>query len=125
LLRLFATTILPYAFWLTINGRRLLTGNKGNIHLESEGNSCCLRIAGDILDPVHPEIRSLMRQISEQNTNVVLDLTDAEYLSPGYFGLLLLLKKHLDNNGVQLTIVGVTTRMHKLFRWNSLLYLIM
>jgi anti-anti-sigma factor len=119
------TTVLPYAFWLTFNKRRLLTsGNKCNVSLKSETTSCCLSIVGDILDPVSPEIRSLMRKISKQNVDVVLDLTDSEYLSPGFFGLLLLLKKRLEENGTNFKITGVQSKMRKLLKWNGLLDLI-
>jgi N-acetylglucosaminyldiphosphoundecaprenol N-acetyl-beta-D-mannosaminyltransferase len=126
LLRLLVTTAVPYALWLTFNRRRLVDSQNNNeIVVESEGSSYRLQVTGIIMDPVLPEIRSLMRQISEQNTDVVLDLTDAEYLSPGFFGLLLLLKKHLDKNGAHLEVVGVQAHMHKLLKWNGLLYLIM
>jgi anti-anti-sigma regulatory factor len=49
-----------------------------------------------------------------------LDLTDAEYLSPGFLGLLLLLKKHLDNRAVKLKMVGVQPKMKRLLKWNGL-----
>lgn len=121
LLRLLITTVLPYALWLKFNRRRLIASrNNNNVNLECYRSSCRLRIAGFILDPVSAENRSLMRQLSRQNSDVVLDLTDAEYLSPGFFGLLLLLKKHLDKNGARFKVAGVQPKLHKLLKWNGL-----
>jgi N-acetylglucosaminyldiphosphoundecaprenol N-acetyl-beta-D-mannosaminyltransferase len=123
--RLLISTILPYALWLSFNRQRLLaTRNKNNVHFESDGPSCRLQIAGVNPDPVSPEIRSLLRQASKHTGEVILDLTDAEYLSPGFFALLLLLKKHLDINGAKLKVVGVQRKLQKLMKWNGCLDLI-
>ena len=81
-------------------------------------------ISGAVLDPVTPDIRLLMRQASMQNKNVQVDLAKAEYLSPGILGLLLVLKKQLDKQGLQLKIVGLQPNMRKLLDWNGLTYLI-
>ncbi len=125
LLHILSSTILPYALWLRFNHRALFTSrDKNNVHLESDGGSCRLQIAGIILDPVSAEIRSLMRRASQQTGVVDVDLTDAEYFSPGFFALLLLLKKHLDMKGTQFKVVGVQPKIQKLMKWNGLLDLI-
>jgi N-acetylglucosaminyldiphosphoundecaprenol N-acetyl-beta-D-mannosaminyltransferase len=125
LLHILSSTILPYALWLRFNHRGLLASrNKNSVHFESEGASCRLQIAGIILDPVSAETRSQMRKVSKHTGEVILDLTDAEYLSPGFFALLLLLKKHLDINGAQLRVIGVQRKIQKLMKWNGLLDLV-
>lgn len=69
-------------------------------------------------------LRCMMRQASLQNTDVELDLTDAEYLSSGFLGMLLMFKKHLDNHAVKLRVVGIQPKMERLLKWNGLTDLI-
>jgi len=125
LLMLLITDVLPHALWLTLNWRHLIDStNKNNVHFECDGASSRLLISGFVLDPISPRTRSMMRQISLQNTDVVLELTNAEYLSSGFLGLLLLLNKYIDKNGNKLKVVGVQNKMQRLLKWNGLTDLI-
>ena len=120
LLKLLVTDIIPYAVWLTFQQKHLKKFSN-NIYFECEESSCRLIISGVILDPVSPEIRSIMRQVSVKNLDVELDLGNAEYLSPGFLGLLLVLKKHLDKHEVKIKIVGAKPNMKRLLKWNGLI----
>jgi N-acetylglucosaminyldiphosphoundecaprenol N-acetyl-beta-D-mannosaminyltransferase len=120
LLKLLITAVIPHALWLMFNAQYLKKSTNNNIYLKCDETSCRLVISGSVLDPISPEIRSMMRQTALQTTDVELDLTDAEYLSSGFLGLLLLLKKHLDNRAVKLKIVGVQPKMKRLLKWNGL-----
>src|SRR5450759_172426 len=125
LLTLLITDVLPHALWLTLKWRHLIDStNKNNVELKCDGASCRLLVSGILLDPISPRIRSLLRQVSLQNADVVLDLTNAEYLGSGFLGLLLLLNKHLDKNGNNLKIIGVQPKMQRLLRWNGLTELV-
>ncbi len=120
LLELLVTDIIPYTVWLTFQQKYLKNFRNNNIYFECAGSTCRLVILGVMLDPVSPEIRSIMRQVSLKNADVELDLTNAEYLSPGFLGLLLLLKKRLDKQTVKLKIVGAQPKMKRLLKWNGL-----
>jgi N-acetylglucosaminyldiphosphoundecaprenol N-acetyl-beta-D-mannosaminyltransferase len=120
LLKLLVTAVIPHALWLKFNSQHLKKSTNNNINLDCDGTTCRLIISGSVLDPISPEIRSMMRQAALQATDMELDLTDAEYLSPGFLGLLLLLKKHLDNRAVKLKMVGVQPKMKRLLKWNGL-----
>lgn len=125
LLKLLITTVIPHALWLAFNQRRLEQSSQNKlVHLECDASTCRLIISGEVLDPVTSEIRSLLRHASLQKTDVVLDLTDAEYLGSGFLGLLLLLKKNLDKHALKLNVVGVQPRMKRLLKWNGLTDLI-
>jgi len=124
LLKLLVTTVIPHALWLAFNQRRLEQSSQNLVHLECDASICRLIIPDVVLDPVTPAIRSQLRQVSLQKKDVVLDLTDAEYLSPGFLGLLLLLKKHLDKHAVKLKVIGIQPKMERLLKWNGLTYLI-
>ena len=121
LLKLLATDVIPHALWLMFNTKYLNESKNNNIHLECDKASCRIIISGSILDPVSPETRSLLRQASLRNADVELDLTRAEYLSAGFLGLLLLLKKNLDKHAVALKIVGAQPKMKRLLKWNGLI----
>ena len=124
-LQLLATKIFPHVLWLRFNrGRLEQLSHKITVGLDYEGTYYRLVVCGVVLDPISPDIRSLMRQASLQNKNVQVDLANAEYLGFGIFGLLLLLKKQLDKQGLQLKIVGLRPGIRKLFDWNGLTYLI-
>ena len=122
---LLVTKILPHRLWLKFNINRLQKISHQSVaHLKSDGIDCKVTISGVILDPVLAEIRDLIRQASLQSNNVEINLSQAEYLGSGAFGLLLLLKKQLDKNNLALRITGISPSMKRLFDWNGLSYLI-
>lgn len=122
-LGLLITKIFPYLIWYKLNKKRILARLHTSAIRSGEHDSFRIIVFGVALDPVMPDTRSLIRQASLQAKNVELDLTDAEYLSFGMFGLLLLLKKQLDRQSLQLKIVGIKPNMKKLLDWNGLTYL--
>ena len=94
------------------------------MNLEVEGVSCKLVVNGVVADPIQPEIRLLLRQASLQGKDVEVNLATTDYLSPGFFGQMLMLKKQLDKQGLSLKFTGLKPGMRKLFNWNGLTYLI-
>lgn len=121
LLTLLATTIIPHALWLVFNQRRFeKTTRKNIVRLECDASTCRLIIPDVVLDPISPAIRSQFRQASLQKMDVILDLTDTEYMSPGFLGLLLLLKKHLDKHAMKLKFDGVHPKMERLMKWSGI-----
>ena len=124
-LYLLITAVIPHAFWLLLNQRYLNKPTKINsVHLGCAGATYRITVSGLALDPISPGLRSIMRLASLQNADVVLDLTDAEYLSSGFLGIVLILKKHLDNHAVKLRVVGIQPKMERLLKWNGLTDLI-
>ena len=123
-LRLLATKVVPQAIWYRLNKKRLVgLSHKSTVTL-NENNYARIIVSGALLDPVAPDIRSLIRLASLQQKNVEIDLVGAEYLGFSILGLLLLLKKQLDSQGLQLKIVGIQPDMRNFFNWNGLAYLI-
>ena len=125
LLKLMVTMVIPHALWLAVNQRRLVqSAQKDIVHVECNASMCRLKITGVILDPVSPEIRSRLKQIHSHQKNTVIDLADTQYLSAGFLGLLLLLKKNLAKPGKKLSIINAQPMMKKLLQWNGLTGLI-
>ncbi len=124
-LRLLITKIVPHVIWLKLNQQRLeQLSFKSSVMLNEDKDCFRIIISGVVLDPVTPDIRQLMRQAGLQNKNIQMDLAEAEYLGPGILGLLLVLKKQLDKQGLQMKVVGLRANMRKLFNWNGLDYLV-
>ena len=120
-LTLLTTSVIPHAIWLLFNRQRLAQSKiKNEVHLECNAASCRLIISGVVLDPIAPETRALLRKAGQENVDVELDLTHAEYLSAGFLGLLLILKKNLDQRAVKLKIIGVQSDIARLLKWNGL-----
>ena len=124
-LKLLTTSIIPQAMWLLSNRQRFAQSKiKNTVHLKCNAASCQLIISGVMLDPIDSETRALMRKAVQENMDVEMDLTDAEYLSAGFLGLLLMLKKNLDQRTVKLNIMGVQPEIARLLKWNGLANLI-
>ncbi len=123
-LRLLVTKIFPHLIWFRFNQAHLRQlSYKSTVVLEAMETSSKLIISGVVLDPISPEIRSLLRQASLHNKSVQVDFTDAVYIGFGFFGLLLLLKKNLDKQGRFMELIGLRPNMRKLLYWNGLTYL--
>ena len=120
LFKLLFTTVVPHALWLVFNQHRLeQTAKNTHVQLECNASICRLIMPAVVLDPASPELRAQMRQASLNKTDVTLDLTATEYLSPGFLGLLLMLKKHLAKNTLKLRVVGVQPKMNRMLKWNG------
>lgn len=125
LLHLFFTRLLPYALWLHLgSGRRAGATGKGGVYLGQADDGCRIMVSGTIPDPVLPEVRQAFRDAAENHGRVVVDFSGAEYLGPGLFGLLLMLKKRQAAVGQLLRIVGVSPALRRLFRWNGVSHLL-
>jgi N-acetylglucosaminyldiphosphoundecaprenol N-acetyl-beta-D-mannosaminyltransferase len=124
-LKILATKIFPHVIWLKFNKQRLKQlSPKSSIILNQGQDYSTIMVSGVVYGPVTTEMRSLMRQVSLQNKNVRVDLSAAEYLDLGFFGLLLMLKKNLDKQGGQMELIGVQSDMKKLLDWIGLSYLV-
>lgn len=121
LLSLLATNVIPYALWLAVNQRRLARSSRNmSVDLDCGTSTCRLIITGVVLDPISPEIRCVMRRASQRGLDIAVDLTDAAYLSPGFLGMLLMLKKSLDKHALKLSGIGAQPKMKQLMKWNGL-----
>jgi N-acetylglucosaminyldiphosphoundecaprenol N-acetyl-beta-D-mannosaminyltransferase len=120
-MRLLTVNIIPHALWLTLTPpQRHQSPHNDSVHLECDASVCRLIITNNIFDPVSSEIRSKMRQANLNKKDIVIDLTSISYLSPGFLGLLLLLKKNTENNSMKLTVIGLQSKMKRLLKWNGL-----
>jgi len=125
LLRFLFTKVIPHAIWLNFNKSSLKkSSDKNKVVLNNHEAYAKVIFSGSILDPVSQDIRGLLRESSALNKNLILDITDANYIGFNLFGLILILKKQLDKQGLEIKVVGLNNNLKKIFDWNGVSYLI-
>jgi anti-anti-sigma regulatory factor len=101
-----------------------ISSNESKVVLNNDDAYVKLIFSGSILDPVDQDIRALLRNSSSLNKNLILDFTHADYVGFNLFGLLLILKKQLDKQGLEMKIIGLNNNMRKIFDWNGASFLV-
>lgn len=125
LLTLLLTRLLPYAFWLRLSWYGLIKVRRHcGVILGRHGDGHVLRVIGSTADRMPAAQREVLRLAVRQCTGLTVDLSDADYLSPSFFGLMLVLRKHQEAAGLPLRFVGLSRRLRRLFRWNGVEYLL-
>jgi N-acetylglucosaminyldiphosphoundecaprenol N-acetyl-beta-D-mannosaminyltransferase len=125
LLKFLFSKIIPHVLWLSLNSIRLKKASqKGSLFLDNSEAYAKLVFRGAIFDPVSEEIRSLLKESRYLQKNITLDFTEADYIGFNLFGLLLLLKKQLDKQNLDIKVVGLNKNMRKIFDWNCASFLI-
>lgn len=125
LLKFLMTKIIPHILWLSFNKQSLKASSQNSsLVLDNTNQQARLIFRGAILDPVSEDIRLLLKETSILQKNITLDLTEAKYIGFNLFGLLLLLKKQLDKQGLVMNVVGLNSNMKKIFEWNCASFLV-
>jgi N-acetylglucosaminyldiphosphoundecaprenol N-acetyl-beta-D-mannosaminyltransferase len=125
LLKFLFTKVIPHVLWLSFNKSSLKNpSNESKVVLNNDDAYVKLKFSGCILDPVDQDVRVLLRNSSSLNKNLILDFTHADYIGFNLFGLLLILKKQLDKQGLEMKIIGLNNNMRKIFDWNGASFLV-
>jgi N-acetylglucosaminyldiphosphoundecaprenol N-acetyl-beta-D-mannosaminyltransferase len=124
LIGLMATRIMPLAVlqrWLA--ARSAAYPFKAELQRGSGGETVAMlhgmATAGD-----RDAVRRLCRDLVAAGTGVTLDMCGLAGADPGFFGLLLVLKKHLTAAGLALKIQAVSPGLKRYFRLNGVLFLL-
>jgi len=123
---LLLTRVLPYVLWLRFGGGRA-PDSGCSVQLmpsDDESRTAIIVVEGSVPVELPHFVRSAFREAAAQGGDVRIDFGRAEKLSPAFFGLLLMLKKHLDAKGKSLQIDKVNGPLRRLFFWNGVEYLL-
>lgn len=125
-LKLLATKVLPLRFWLKRHNKRLKKLQvESNVEFAADGQKNIIKVSGAIFDDyITPNIRARFRALAQDNKTVHLDLSEAEYVSAGFLGLILMIKKQLDHKGVDTVIVNCNPTIAKIIDWSGLSYMV-
>jgi len=124
LTRLMVTRILPLAVmqW-SHKWRSAKTPFKAEIQRGAAGDAVAM-FDGIATIGDRDSVRQLCRDLAASGCSVTLDMRGLAGADPGFFGLLLVLKKHLSEAGHALDIQAVSPELKRCFRLNGILFLL-
>jgi N-acetylglucosaminyldiphosphoundecaprenol N-acetyl-beta-D-mannosaminyltransferase len=96
------------------------------LHLDQDQreSSSLLRLRGDAVATHIDSATIFFRQACALRKPLLLDLTEIRTIDPRFFGLLLMVRKQIRSQGLSLTFVGVTRKIHRLFSVNGFGFLL-
>lgn len=125
MLELMGMQLLPHLLYRGFRrAGALLRPEHAVTNLVERGAECRITVSGAVPDKVPAQMREMLRAAVLLQTDVVVDLSAARHLSPAFFGLLLILRKHQAAAGKTLRFIGLSRNMRRLFRWNGVAYLL-
>lgn len=123
-LKLLATKVLPLRFWLQRNLKRLKAIKHSGVQIDSQGDRNIIHVKGAIFDDqLTQDMRDKFKALVTEGKHVYIDLQDAAYVSAGFFGLVLMLKKQLGQKGVETKIINCNRMIAKVVDWTGLSYM--
>ncbi len=125
-IKLLATKVLPLRFWLKRHLKRLKNLKlQSSVSVSAENQQNTIKVKGAIFDDdITSEMRAQFRTLGQDNKTVHIDLSEAEYVSAGFLGLMLMIKKQLDHKGVETKIVNCNATIAKIIDWTGLSYMV-
>ena len=126
LLRLIFTRILPLTianYWYRLKSRR--SPQDLQIKIVPNQHFATINLCGDATDwHIERAIASLREAITPITQTVVIDLSATRAIDGRFFGLLLMLRKHLKGQGAKLVFTGVAPAIRRMFRLNDVDFLL-
>jgi N-acetylglucosaminyldiphosphoundecaprenol N-acetyl-beta-D-mannosaminyltransferase len=126
LLRLLFTRILPLAIanrWYRFKSQR--QPQDLQIKVAQNKDSATISLSGDAIDRyIEKAIACFQETLTRRNKVVVIDLSGTRVIDARFFGLLLMLRKHLKGQGTTLAFVGMAPAIRRMFRLNELDFLL-
>lgn len=114
--------VLPYALWRQAHRADDAAFSVRQTVLPEGGMQ--LVIEGAAPESPGPDIRTALREAAAASAALTVDCSRATSLSPAFFGLLLILKKHRDAAGKTLDFSGVGPSLRRHFVWNGVEFLL-
>lgn len=125
-LNMLATKVLPLKFWLKHNIKRLKNlKEKSSVAIVNDEKCNVIKVKGAVFDDdITVTMRDQFRQLGQDDKAVNIDLSEAEYVGAGFFGLVLMIKKQQDHKGVETKIVNCNATIAKIVDWTGLSYMV-
>lgn len=117
LLKLMATSVIPYGLWLR-NNRPKYAENIENPTIDKKNNIISLQ--GVLIGEHLQEIRKLFGEIANGKKTVSLDMSQVVYVDSAFLGLLMMLRQKLLKADCQLNIIGLKQNIANIFHWNKI-----
>lgn len=81
--------------------------------VSSDGRTCTIKVSGRFDFNLHREWRTAYEAITPNETSVVIDLRETEYIDSSALGMLLLLRDHMGKGQAEVNIIGCNADIRK------------
>jgi N-acetylglucosaminyldiphosphoundecaprenol N-acetyl-beta-D-mannosaminyltransferase len=123
LLRLLLARLIPLA--LTTRLRRLRAPADLGLVQTRDGEAVTINLIGDATAAHVDKAVAHFRGVTDPARSLTLDLSATRAIDARFFGLLLMLRKQLNEQGAALTFRGVSARMVRTFRRHGVPFLLL
>jgi N-acetylglucosaminyldiphosphoundecaprenol N-acetyl-beta-D-mannosaminyltransferase len=121
LLKLVITCALPLAF----NARRRRGEPSGlSVNAKQDVDTCIIELSGDAVDCHVNRAIDPFRMALASGKQVAVDISKTRDIDARFFGLFLMVRKHLANQGRRLVFTGVSSETRRIFRLNKFDFLL-
>ena len=112
-------------FPIAIDLRRRYDGNEGlSFRSREHEGSVEISLIGHAIKLHAAETIACFRSVLAEKRNVVIDFSETKTIDSRFFGLLLMLRKELTNSGRNLSFVGSSKKITRLFYLNGFAFLL-
>jgi len=112
-------------FPIAIDLRRRYDGNEGlSFRSREHEGSVEISLIGHAIKLHAAETIACFRSVLAEKRNVVIDFSETKTIDSRFFGLLLMLRKELTNSGRNLSFVGPSKKITRLFYLNGFAFLL-
>jgi N-acetylglucosaminyldiphosphoundecaprenol N-acetyl-beta-D-mannosaminyltransferase len=116
--------VIPYAIWIRLNQKILNEIKPVVINIEEDDQVIKIYLIGVCIDKTITTLRPLFKECVSKKKNILIDLQDVPVIDGAFLGLCLLLYKHLNLHGCQLNFQNINQQNIRIFKWNSVQFLI-
>jgi N-acetylglucosaminyldiphosphoundecaprenol N-acetyl-beta-D-mannosaminyltransferase len=121
LLKLMITCVLPLAFDAH---RRRVEPSSLSINTKQYIDTCIVELSGDAVDRYVNRAIDPFRMALASGKQVAVDISNIRDIDARFFGLFLMVRKHLANQGKRLVFTGVSSETRRIFRLNKFEFLL-
>jgi N-acetylglucosaminyldiphosphoundecaprenol N-acetyl-beta-D-mannosaminyltransferase len=121
LLKLMVTCVLPLAFDAR---RRRFEPSHLLVNAREDTKTCVVELSGDAVDRHVDRAINHFRKALASGKQVVVDISKTRDIDPRFFGLFLMVRKHLASRGMHLVFRGVSHETRRIFRLNKFEFLL-
>jgi N-acetylglucosaminyldiphosphoundecaprenol N-acetyl-beta-D-mannosaminyltransferase len=122
--KLLSSNVIPYAFWIRFNQKKLNEIKPVIIHTEEDDHMIKIYLIGACIDKTIVSLRPIFKECVSKKKNILIDLQAVPVIDGAFLGLCLLLYKHLNWYGCQLNFQNINQQNIRIFKWNSAQFLI-
>lgn len=123
LLRLLATRVLPYAFYVKVQAPNQADLGTAALKLTTRAHGSVLHCQGAWSAQNIDRLRPLFKNIAASAGDIELDMEQVTHVDSAFIGLTMMLYKHQQRLGKRFVISGMSTRVERIFRWNGAAFL--